>query len=103
MTTHCPTPVRHGPKDPLEVDLVVIATFTVECVGIDLPRQQEHRHRVRPAFGNPRQGIGCPGTGGRTHNPGPAGHPAYPSAANAPACSLRIRVVPINPDRLIAS
>ena len=75
MPAHRPAPLRHRPEDPLEVDLVVIAALAIEGVGVHLAGEQENRDRVRPAFGDPRQGVGRARAGGRADDPGPSRDP----------------------------
>ena len=75
MPAHGAAPLRHRPEDPLEVDLVVIATLAIEGVGIHLPGEQENGDRVGPALGDARQGVGRARAGGRADDPGLSRHP----------------------------
>ena len=37
----CAAPFRHGTKDGLEIDLVIVATLAVKIARVDLPGDQE--------------------------------------------------------------
>ena len=56
-----PHQLRHRSEDSLEIDLVIIATFSIECIGVDLTCEKEDRDRVGPAFGDSRQRVGRAG------------------------------------------
>ena len=77
----------HRPEDPLEVDLVVIAALAIQRVGVDLAREQEDRHRVGPAFGDPGQRVGRAGAGGRADDArlGPSPARSHPRRRHRPA------------------
>ena len=82
---------------------MIVAAFVIEGVGVDLTGKQEDRDRIGPAFGNPGEGVGRARSGSRAHDARFARHTGIAIGGEAPACSLRIKVVPIVPFRLIAS
>ena len=82
---------------------MIIAAFAVQGIRIDLAGEQEDRHRVCPALGNPGERIHRPGPAVVQMTPGLPVTLAEPSAAKAPACSLRVSIVRIEPERASAS
>ena len=75
MPAHGAAPLCHRPKDPLEVDFMIVAALAIEGVGVDLPGKQEDRERIGPALGNAGKRVGRARSGGRAHDPGLARHP----------------------------
>ena len=69
------TPLRDGPEDGLEIDLMVIAALTVEIGHVHLSGEQEQGDGISPGLGHPRKGVGRPWTGRGANNARSRGDP----------------------------
>ena len=62
--------LRARAKDAFQVDLVIVAALLMHAIVIDLSRDEQHRLRIAPAFGDAGERIRRPRAGCRANDAG---------------------------------